>query len=522
MPSLIGAESVSGEADDGRRLTVPTSRARRRLRAKRRPIPLRMDDPEAAADEILALQAIFADSFSLGGPLGDPSWISGTIRVPIQLPEEIHAIVRTWKPEKSHDELAIALRWLPPVEVLFALPPDYPSKRPPDVVVTCRWLLPEHRLRVQQKLFDLWESCGHGVALFELCSFLQNELLDTFGLLSPDGRKLDILVDEREQSIPELVDSLTEHERKMAREEFESESFHCGVCFEPRKGAACVRFVPCRHVFCKDCTREFFTVLVKDNRTDALRCPDTTCGKSQGANGEAADPGLAAGHLEEADLADLLGDELYRRYRELYEKNELSKRRDIAWCPRGFCQGLALKDKQIEKLASCTQCSFAFCHVCQRSWHGTSHCAVKNLQKTVEEFMRARDSGDRKKVEALEFRYGAKVLARLVADYESEKESLQWKRENTMPCPTCGTDIERTEGCNHMHCPSCGDHFCYLCGRWLNPSRPYVHFNDPKSPCNQLLFFGSRVQQAADEDAEAPQVGDADDIPQDVLEWALG
>lgn len=66
-----------------------------------------------------------------------------------------------------------------------------------------------------------------------------------------------------------------------------------------------------------------------------------------------------------------------------------------------------------------------------------------------------------------------------------------------------------------------GTHFCYLCGSWLDASSPYKHFNDPKSPCNQLLFFGSRVERDAEEDEGANLQGGEDDIPQDVIAWAL-
>jgi len=34
-----------------------------------------------------------------------------------------------------------------------------------------------------------------------------------------------------------------------------------------------------------------------------------------------------------------------------------------------------------------------------------------------------------------------------------------WKR-----CGKCGHMVERSSGCNHMHCAGCGHHFCYRCG----------------------------------------------------------
>lgn len=36
-------------------------------------------------------------------------------------------------------------------------------------------------------------------------------------------------------------------------------------------------------------------------------------------------------------------------------------------------------------------------------------------------------------------------------------------------CPQCTTIVERTHGCNHIHCV-CGFHFCYMCGQEFDQS----------------------------------------------------
>lgn len=485
-----------------------------------------MDDRIAQEEEITALQAIFGDDLELhsdGSTEG--SHISGTLSVPVTLPDEVAVLVKNWPPKApsaaavvsgaASSPKAATLRWLPPVKIRFFMKEGYPSTECLDVVIDCRWLLPGQRRRLELKVKQIWEANGHEVVLFELSQFLAYDLLDSFKLM--DNGQLVLWADEREQTVPMVWDTLLAHEQKMVAAEFNATTFECGVCFDERKGASCVKFMPCGHVFCRDCTRNYFEVLIKDNQTESLRCMNSSCVK---ANGN--EPAKEPGQLDDATLAGLLGDQLFQRYSMLAEKNRLEKRRDIAWCPRPFCQQMAIKDKDIEKMAVCQSCSFAFCFICQRSWHGTAYCAVKDLQRTIEDYIRARDRGDQKKVTELEFRYGAKVLARLVLDYENEAESIKWKKENASACPTCGTDIERTEGCNHITCSTCGTHFCYLCGSWLNPSKPYVHYNDPKSPCNQLLFFGSRIEQDLEQQDNAQAAGMADeDIPQEVIEWWL-
>lgn len=48
-----------------------------------------------------------------------------------------------------------------------------------------------------------------------------------------------------------------------------------------------------------------------------------------------------------------------------------------------------------------------------------------------------------------------------------------------------------------MTCAQCKTHFCYLCGAWLDPGRPYQHFNDPKNKqCFQRLMDGAEGDMA--------------------------
>lgn len=39
-----------------------------------------------------------------------------------------------------------------------------------------------------------------------------------------------------------------------------------------------------------------------------------------------------------------------------------------------------------------------------------------------------------------------------------------------------------------MTCFRCGAYFCWLCSSLLDRFAPYLHYQDPKSPCNNKLF----------------------------------
>jgi E3 ubiquitin-protein ligase RNF14 len=147
--------------------------------------------------------------------------------------------------------------------------------------------------------------------------------------------------------------------------------------------------------------------------------------------------------------------------------------------------------------------------------HGAAvMCKIDDLKKIVEQYKSADEATRR----FMEIRYGAKNLAKLVREAEDEILTNHWIQSNTQPCPNCDTPIEKSVGCNHMRCRRCDTHFCYLCGQWIDPSDPYLHFNNPRSPCDQRLFDGLNLDDVPDAALDAALI----DALDEALDEALG
>ncbi|KAG1179236.1 hypothetical protein G6F70_004968 [Rhizopus microsporus] len=57
------------------------------------------------------------------------------------------------------------------------------------------------------------------------------------------------------------------------------------------------------------------------------------------------------------------------------------------------------------------------------------------------------------------------LKAKLKGSTDAELIStIQWKLNNTRPCPNCSVMINRDEGCNKVDCLQCGYRFCWKCG----------------------------------------------------------
>lgn len=66
-------------------------------------------------------------------------------------------------------------------------------------------------------------------------------------------------------------------------------------------------------------------------------------------------------------------------------------------------------------------------------------------------------------------------------DFISNEKALQELKDelNIKDCPKCKTPMEKTEGCNHMVCPGCKTHICWVCMAMFETSRPcYRHMSD--------------------------------------------
>jgi hypothetical protein len=64
-------------------------------------------------------------------------------------------------------------------------------------------------------------------------------------------------------------------------------------------------------------------------------------------------------------------------------------------------------------------------------------------------------------------------------DLNPEAElSAEAIRRCTAECPACSATVQRADGCNHMTCPTCASHFCYVCGETLEAGVIYRHWGE--------------------------------------------
>ncbi|GAA5891559.1 hypothetical protein JCM6882_004509 [Rhodosporidiobolus microsporus] len=111
-------------------------------------------------------------------------------------------------------------------------------------------------------------------------------------------------------------------------------------------------------------------------------------------------------------------------------------------------------------------------------------CALPQPSAIVSSYL----SGTPSERQALEMRYGAANLRRLVKAYEEERALREWLDEDSTRCPGCDIPIEKSHGCNHLTCAKRQTYTCYRCGKSISPTDPYKHFSTQGTPCYSKLF----------------------------------
>lgn len=424
---------------------------------------------ELQKEELVALSSIFGQNFMYSShrSTSGAEIISGTFSVRVEIPNDTVEVIL--------DQEKIHLHYLPPIIIEFTMTPRYPLQDVCKFSIQNVWLTKDQLNVLKTRLHDIWES-EKNVILYNFADFLQHDSLSCLGVSFP--LELKNVTCSGGVSLKKILE---QHEKSCLQETFVHTSYTCSICMEEKKGESCTQLSRCGHVFCKICLTGYFAMLIREGMIHQVRCPDLECGAKKEDDNEPP---------SQEELILIVGEDLADRYDRLQLQLKLQADPSITFCPRLQCQQPVRKDDNYDKLCLCSECGYAFCLICQKTWHGKQvHCQFKDTPAILQQYLDCED--DPEELKKLEAKYGKKNLEKLVNDYKIEMETEKWKRENTVECPTCHIPVEKTFGCNHMTCQICQTHFCFLCGSWVDPSHPYKHFNMQGNLCYMRLFEGA-------------------------------
>ena len=341
---------------------------------------------------------------------------------------------------------------------------------------------------LKSSAISLWIENGRGPVLYPYIDYLQQMAEDGFNLITQERNAL---------VLPQnLKAALLDYDLKVKQQKFEQGTFNCGVCLEPKKGVICYCLKLCGHVFCVECLQGYYSNCIMEGNISSVKCLAPDCEKQStisapvlGENGRSKRKNRT---LKPSELIQIpLDQEIVQRYTRLREQRRVESNRNTIYCPRKWCRGpsrLAHRQRNSssdsdvsddedgtspvydpddpqsvrpplsERLAICTACNFAFCIVCQTSWHGFHvSCPLPPEAPAIPGVAAAMD-----------------------------KATKAYLLEHTAICPGCSARCQKRSGCNKMTCFRCKMSFCYLCSKPLEVSYR-SHFRTGQR-CDQQLF----------------------------------
>ncbi|XP_002163123.1 E3 ubiquitin-protein ligase RNF14 isoform X1 [Hydra vulgaris] len=438
------------------------------------------DNYERIKNELDIIESIYSESF-----VRSSEGFGGQLSAHVELPSSLKLLYSASNTIGSSDESFVVLDidYLPAIALNFKLPEGYPTLSPPVYTLSCKWLTKIQLSRLCEALDKCWTSEDGQEVLYTWMQVLTNDVWKTINVSnelilsvsnSAHTSNLDCRVFQETDNLNNLVTYLIDYNSKEAQQKFNNAFFECALCFLEKPGSKCVSFSKCKHIYCRECIEQYFSIKIRDGSVRGLICPQEKC-ESQ------ADPNF---------VRTLVSPELYEKYDSLLLQSTLDCMDEIAYCPRKTCNAVVLKELN---MGQCPVCRFVFCVLCKRTYHGVNKCPVNSgeLKKLREAYL----NGTAEEKEYLEKRYGKKQLKQAVEEHFSET----WLENNSKKCPNCSTYIEKIDGCNKMKCYKCETNFCWLCGKGLPAANPYEHFNSLKTGCFNRLFEGIDVDNLSDD-----------------------
>lgn len=450
-------------------------------------------------NEMAALESYFADDTTCFEYSDDDGDLHGYILVKIPKSNEPIKLRASISATEVYE---VSVSYLPPVKMFFSLPDGYPSENAPEYILTAQWWPQQIEHDVKERLNVLCDEFRTLPVLFSCVEAIKEQILESI-VTQNNTIDMDMVASEirAERSSGsdrigpsglQLMLQMIAYDERRSVDEFDHEYFECPVCITSKSGKECARFVPCQHVFCRECLSEFYRQQLSDSVIKPLCCMATAC------NSEAS-PSL---------LRSLLPADQFDRYERLLFEKSLENMEDMVYCPRPNCQSIVVvtstdgshPTRALSKLAICPVCDFSFCVKCGKAYHALAPCQFgDNIRPSVSE--------DNAEAAREEFERRQKLLRAFERASDAERESMyrclggrqqldkklqqimteRWMAENDgRHCPWCNTYILKDYGCDHMNCMNCGNSFCWQCGERLGGRNSMKHFGRSGSNCRGI------------------------------------
>lgn len=283
-------------------------------------------DTEKQRDEITALESIYnQEEFSY---IEKDDQFECLLKISVNLPDK-YCLQYNELRDGVVSPQKVQISYLPPLILHVVLPKDYPSRSAPKFTLSCSWLYPSALAKLCKKFDLLWNREKQEI-LFIWVEFLQNETLEFLKIKeylnmnyvyefykralersqisqtnnkvdepskhcnNEDNEKKKKLTKQTKNIVKKVnffdkraildypvaknpIQILISYNEKLEQIEFKKRFYTCNICFTDKSGEYCTQFMPCSHIFCKDCIKDYFEIKIKEGHVKNIHCPEEKC-----------------------------------------------------------------------------------------------------------------------------------------------------------------------------------------------------------------------------------------------------
>ncbi|KAL5637155.1 hypothetical protein ACGC1H_000965 [Rhizoctonia solani] len=213
----------------------------------------------------------------------------------------------------------------------------------------------------------------------------------------------------------------------------------------------------CTHpsTICTPCLEEYISHSVLTDGLTSITCPIPECEQTLGY-----DDVIRVAKSDQICL---------NRYEALLLRRHLEHDPNFTWCKNPACSWGQIHEGGDENpLVICEQCCTQSCFTHDIPWHAGLTCRQFDVNLIEAESHRLKEQRN-----------------------NENQESEEYIRNHAKKCPSCGRQIQKSGGCNHMTCrfpAGCGHQFCWLClADWGQRHEPHCKSYYP-APVNSHAF----------------------------------
>lgn len=193
----------------------------------------------------------------------------------------------------------------------------------------------------------------------------------------------------------------------------------CNICMSGIDKSEINEFVlPCNHQCCKECFFQYIKEHINEGKISDIHCFSYKC------NTIISESTIQSTIKDDKDLID--------KYEKIKKRNLILSDEDKKFCPEPKCDSFLECKKGQDKYVKCEN-GHQYCYVCLQKWHYSEKCS------------------------------------------DEIDKSFQLYSMNTVlkRCPFCRYYTERDWCGNHIKCPICDAHWCWLCHKIMYYSKHY-------------------------------------------------